>query len=420
MKQLNLIRICRFFKWIALSVLVSCASSCSNPENVEHGHQDSLKVDSVEAVKPIPRDSFLGVDIHDLDVLQGEFPNNQILGKFLLQYGLTSQQIHCLSEKSKPIFDVRKIRGGNKYHIIQTRDSVPVTKNFIYEVNPTEYIIYSFEGDSVAVRKLQKTMIYRERIVSGEIETSLWNSVVGQGVPFDLALQMSNIYAWNIDFFGLQKGDKYRVQYVEVLCDDSSFVRIDTIKTACFTHCGTEFWAIPFCQGGRTDYYDAEGNSLRKAFLKAPLSYSRISSYFTHKRFHPVLKYYRPHHGVDYAAPKGTPVSTIGDGRVTYKGWTKGGGNTVKIQHNSMYTTSYMHLSKFGKISVGSMVRQGEVIGYVGSTGVSTGPHLDFRVYQNGTPVNPLTIKSPPVEPVADSNRVEFFAIRDSLQKILK
>ena len=420
MKQLNLIRICRFLKWSALSVLVSCVSSCTNQENVEHGQQDSLKVDSVEAVKPIPRDSFLGVDVLDLDVLQGEFPNNQILGKFLLQYGLTSQQIHLLSEKSKPIFDVRKIRGGNTYHIIQTRDSVPVTKNFIYEVNPTEYIIYTIEGDSVAVRRLQKTMIYRERIVSGEIETSLWNSVVGQGVPFDLALQMSNIYAWNIDFFGLQKGDKYRVQYVEVLCDDSSFVRIDTIKTACFTHCGTEFWAIPFCQGGRTDYYDAEGNSLRKAFLKAPLSYSRISSYFTHKRFHPVLKYYRPHHGVDYAAPKGTPVSTIGDGRVTYKGWTKGGGNTVKIQHNSMYTTSYMHLSKFGKISVGSMVRQGEVIGYVGSTGVSTGPHLDFRVYQNGTPVNPLTIKSPPVEPVADSNRVAFFAIRDSLQKILK
>ena len=420
MKQLNLICICRFFKWIALSVLVSCASSCTNPENGEHGHQDSLKVDSIEAVKPIPRDSFLGVDIHDLDVQQGVFPNNQILGKFLLQYGLTSQQIHRLSEKSKPIFDVRKIRGGNKYHIIQTRDSVPVTKNFIYEVNPTEYIIYTIEGDSVAVRKLQKTMIYRERIVSGEIETSLWNSVVGQGVPFDLALKMSNIYAWNIDFFGLQKGDKYRVQYVEVLCDDSSFVRIDTIKTACFTHCGTEFWAIPFCQDGRTDYYDAEGNSLRKAFLKAPLSYSRISSYFTHKRFHPVLKYYRPHHGVDYAAPKGTPVSTIGDGRVTYKGWTKGGGNTVKIQHNSIYTTSYMHLSKFGKISVGSMVRQGEIIGYVGSTGVSTGPHLDFRVYQNGTPVNPLTIKSPPVEPVADSNRVAFFAIRDSLQKILK
>ncbi len=420
MKQLNLIRICRFLKWCALSVLVSCVSSCTNPENVEHGQQDSLKVDSVEAIKPIPRDSFLGVDVHDLDVLQGEFPNNQILGKFLLQYGLTSQQIHLLSEKSKPIFDVRKIRGGNTYHIIQTRDSVPVTKNFIYEVNPTEYIIYTIEGDSVSVRKLQKTMIYRERIVSGEIETSLWNSVVGQGIPFDLALQMSNIYAWNIDFFGLQKGDKYRVQYVEVLCDDSSFVRIDTIKTACFTHCGTEFWAIPFCQGGRTDYYDAEGNSLRKAFLKAPLSYSRISSYFTHKRFHPVLKYYRPHHGVDYAAPKGTPVSTIGDGRVTYKGWTKGGGNTVKIQHNSMYTTSYMHLSKFGKISVGSMVRQGEVIGYVGSTGVSTGPHLDFRVYQNGTPVNPLTIKSPPVEPVADSNRVAFFAIRDSLQKILK
>ena len=153
--------------------------------------------------------------------------------------------------------------------------------------------------------------------------------------------------------------------------------------------------------------------------MKAPLSYSRISSHFSHSRFHPVLKYYRPHHGVDYAAPTGTPVMTIGDGRVVFKGWTKGGGNTVKIQHNSVYTTIYMHLSKFGKISQGSVVKQGEVIGYVGSTGISTGPHLDFRVYENGTPVNPLKVKSPPVEPVDSLLMPQFMMERDSMLKKL-
>lgn len=414
MKEYN---IKHYIQFLGLFFLILGCASCNHKEGEKNNKQDSLKIDSVEVTLPAPRDSFLGLDVEDLDVLHERIPNNQILGKILLQYGLTPQQIHILAEKSQSVFDVRKIRGGNSYHIIQTRDSVPVTKHFIYEINPTEYIVYTF-GDSIAVQKVEKQMVRRERLVSGEIETSLWNSVVGQGVPFDLALQLSNIYAWNIDFFGLQKGDQYKVQYVEVLCD-SAFVRIDTIKVARFVHCGTEFLAVPFVQNGRCDYYDAEGNSLRKAFLKAPLSYSRISSHFTNKRYHPVLKYYRPHHGVDYAAPMGTPVSSIGDGRVIFKGWTNGGGNTVKIQHNSTYTTSYMHLSKFGKISVGSMVKQGEVIGYVGSTGVSTGPHLDFRVYQNGTPVNPLTIKSPPVEPIADTNKVAYFAVRDSLIKIL-
>lgn len=406
-------------KKLIFSLLIATAfCACQNTsQNQGVDEQQAVKDTVIEQVAV--RDSFLGIDVEDREVLHERIPNNQTLGGILTKYGITPQQVRDLEVKSLPIFNVRKIKGGNPYHIIQSyADSVHTTDYFIYEVNQTEYVVYGF-GDTISVQRFEKELTYRERVVSGEIETSLWNSVVGQGVPFDLALQLSNIYAWNIDFFGLQKGDRYVAQYVEVLCD-SSFVRIDTIKCAKFTHCGVDFLAIPFTQNGREDYFDYDGNSLRKAFLKAPLSYSRISSHFTHSRFHPVLKISRPHHGVDYAAPTGTPVSTIGDGRVIFKGWTNGGGNTVKVQHNGTYTTSYMHLSKYGKISQGSMVKQGEVIGYVGSTGLSTGPHLDFRVYENGAPIDPLKLKSPPVEPIDSCNRKAFYAARDSLMKILK
>lgn len=404
-KQVNIL----FFSCLLL--LFSCAEKKVNESS------QNIQKDSVVSVSVEKRDSFMGIDIEGREVQHGRIPNNQTLGGLLSDYGLTARQIHDMELKSRPIFNVRKIKAGNPYHIIQSADTIHKTDYFVYEVNMTEYVVYDLT-DTISVSRFEKDLVLKDRVVTGVIESSLWNSVVGQGVPFELALELSNIYAWNIDFFGLQKGDRYTVQYVEVLCD-SNFVRIDTVKCAKFTHCGTDFYAIPFTQKGRRDYYDYDGASLRKAFLKAPLSYSRISSHFSHSRFHPVLKYYRPHHGVDYAAPTGTPVMTIGDGRVVFKGWTKGGGNTVKIQHNSVYTTVYMHLSKFGKISQGSVVKQGEVIGYVGSTGISTGPHLDFRVYENGTPVNPLKVKSPPVEPVDSLLMPQFMMERDSMLKKL-
>ena len=392
--------------------------SCNKTTTIEvtKEGQDTIQVDSIPTeIKP--QELFMGIDVENLDIEHGVIPNGKTLSDILSTYRVNGATIHQLAECSKSTFDVRKIRSGNNYHVLLTRDSIPTLAHFIYEINQTEYLTCSFT-DSICVKKEQKELTRVKRKVSGEIESSLWNSVVAQNVPFELALELSNIYAWNIDFFSLQKGDKYDVVYTEVRCD-SNFVRIDSIECAIFNHCGTDFHAIPFTQNGRRDFFDYEGKSLRKAFLKAPLSYSRISSHFTHKRFHPVLKYYRPHHGVDYAAPTGTPVHTIGDGKVIFKGYTKGGGHTVKIQHNSTYTTCYMHLSKYGKISVGSIVKQGEVIGYVGSTGLSTGPHLDFRVYQNGSPIKPLKMKSPPVEPVNPELIDSFNCVRDSVLKIL-
>ena len=230
-----------------------------------------------------------------------------------------------------------------------------------------------------------------------------------------LAVRLSEIYAWSIDFFGLQKGDSMRVIYDELFVDSSS-LGIGRIEGAYFRHAGVDFWAIPFMQDSTWDFFDEKGQSLRKAFLKAPLRYSRISSRFSNSRYHPILKIRRPHHGVDYAAPTGTPVHAIGDGLVVFKGWNTGGGNAIKIKHNGVYTTSYMHLHGYAKgLHKGSYVKQGDVIGYVGSTGLATGPHLDFRVYKNGVAIDPLKMKAPPVEPVKEENLSRFNEVRNQV-----
>jgi murein DD-endopeptidase MepM/ murein hydrolase activator NlpD len=236
-----------------------------------------------------------------------------------------------------------------------------------------------------------------------------------------LAIELSEIFAWSIDFFGIQRGDQYKVIYQESFVDSQS-IGITKVMGAWFYHNDTDFWAIPFTQGGERSFFDEKGNSLRKAFLKAPLRYSRISSGFSHSRMHPILKIRRPHHGVDYAAPAGTPVQTVGDGVITAVGYQRnGGGNYVKIKHNSVYSTTYMHLSRFGKgIRQGVYVKQGDVIGYVGSTGLASGPHLDFRFYRNGSAVNPLRVEAPPVEPVEEENLAAYQVVSSFTIQALK
>lgn len=235
-----------------------------------------------------------------------------------------------------------------------------------------------------------------------------------------LAVVLSNIFGWTIDFFGLQKQDEFRVIYEQEYVDGKSLLNFNVLGAA-FRHGDSTYYAIPFELNGEKLYYDRAGKSLEGAFLKAPLDFFRISSRFSNSRFHPVLKRYRAHHGVDYAAPTGTPVYAIGKGRVIAKGYqANGGGNYVKIRHNSIYTTTYMHLSRFEKgIKVGVDVAQKQVIGYVGATGLATGPHLDFRVYENGKPINPLTIKSQPQKTLKDGDLNRYEVVRDSVIRML-
>ena len=280
--------------------------------------------------------------------------------------------------------------------------------------------MFDLRGDC-AVRRGENPSEWREKEVKGRVESSLWVAMQNRDTSPLLAMVLSNIYGWSIDFFDLKKDDEFRVIYEQEYVNGQSLDNF-RVRAAAFHHMDSTYYAIPFVQDGEELYYNEKGNSLEGAFLKAPLDFYRISSRFSNARFHPVLKRYRAHHGVDYAAPAGTPVYAVGNGKVIAKAYQRnGGGNYIKIRHNSVYVTTYMHLSRFAKgISVGSEVKQKQVIGYVGSTGLSTGPHLDFRVHEHGKPINPLTIKSQPKKPISPANMPQFSIVRDSVVRLLQ
>lgn len=407
--------------YVCLLLIAVFLTGCNNVQTAVDDIQcDSLaSKDSIEIIEPVHQ-TIYGICVDSLECEKFSVKRGENLSDLLSRNGLDRRCVSKCQNEIEKVFDVKKIRAGNEYCVMTEPDSGKTLRYFIYQISPVEYFVLSVNGDEIKAEKSQHQIIRKERVAEGVIETSLWNAVVGQGLQWELAMKLSDIYAWNIDFFGLQKGDMFRAKYVERWAD-TTFVGIDSVRCAMFYHNDREYYAIPFDIDGKTEYFDNEGNSLRRAFLKAPLKYSRISSKFTHSRFHPILKIYRPHHGVDYAAPKGTPVMSIGDGRVVTKGWDKkGGGNYIRVQHNSVYSTVYMHLSGFAKgVSQGGNVRQGDVIGYVGSTGTSTGPHLDFRVFKNGSPIDPLKLESPSVEPVPADSMQKFTMKRDILLKDL-
>ena len=361
-----------------------------------------------------------GIPIEEYQVNYGIVKSGQSLSFILSSYGLSGADIHQLNQNADSVFDVRKIRSGQAYAMFTSKDSIAEPRYFVYEADAKEYIVFSLTGD-LKVSKSQNPVEWRTKEAKGQVESSLWVAMQSNDTPPQLAVVLSNIFGWSIDFFGLQKHDEYRVIYEQEYVDGKGLLNFN-IRAASFRASDSLFYAIPFIQDGEELYYNANGHSLEGAFLKAPLDFYRISSRFTNSRYHPVLKRYRAHHGVDYAAPTGTPVYAIGSGKVIAKGYqARGGGNYIKIRHNSTYTTSYMHLSRFAKgLAVGKTVKQKEVIGYVGSTGLSTGPHLDFRVFENGTPINPLTIKSQPKKPISKENRAAFQLVCDSLVSQLK
>lgn len=311
--------------------------------------------------------------------------SGETLGKILNGFGVSALTIDRLDKASKDIFPLRNIRAGHKYTAFIHEDSLyaPHLDYLVYERNVAEYVVFGFHDDSVSVRTGEKQFTVRRTKKSATINSSLWGAIMEQELPYALAAEMEDIYQWTVNFFGIQKGDNFTVIYDERFIDDSVSVGIGRIWGAKFCQGGKEYYAIPFRQGGKIRYWEYDGASLRKQMLKAPLKYSRISSKFTYARKHPIYKVYRPHTGVDYAAPKGTPVHAVADGVVTFKGWGGGGGNTLKIKHAGNLMTGYLHLSGYAKgISKGSRVSQGQLIGYVGSTGASTGPHLDYRIWK--------------------------------------
>ena len=360
-----------------------------------------------------------GLPVDSFYVIESTVGAGQHLSSILSSNGVNLGSIDTVARNAIPVFDVRKIRQGNNYTIFQTPDSTKKVRYFVYENSPILYTVFEL-FDSLRVYQGEKEVIYKMKAVQGEIQSSLWNAMKASGLDPMLALNLENVYAWTIDFFSLQKGDRFRFIYDEIYVDSTS-IGINNIYAAQFDYYGKEILAFRFEKNDSTGYYNEKGENLQKQFLKAPLKFSRISSGFSGGRMHPILRIVRPHHGVDYSAPTGTPVMSIGEGTVISKGWAGGGGNTIKVRHNSVYTTVYMHLSRYADgINQGSRVRQGQVIGYVGSTGLSTGPHLDFRVYKGGSAVNPLTVESPPAKPVDQKYMPEYTILKDSLLRDLQ
>lgn len=401
-----------------LGLCVLLLSACGKPAAGEQEYID-------EEIVPIRYEYGLAIDSFRVDT--GYVSNGETLGGILNRLGATRQQINQVGTLAREEFDVRQIRAGKQFLALYATDSAKneVLQYWVYLPDARTAKVLHLT-DSLHVEHLQKPIRIVPRKAEVVIESSLWNAMAGNDLPVELALELSEIYAWTIDFFGLQQGDSIRVFYDEQYVDSVRW-GIGRIYAANFYHGKRwqEAYWFDIADYQETDtrcrgYFDAEGNSLRKAFLKAPLNYKRISSKFTYARKHPVYKVVRPHTGVDYAAPAGTPVVAIGDGVVIEKGYKGGGGNSVKIRHNSTYTTAYLHLSKYGKdIAVGKRVNQGQVIGYVGSTGASTGPHLDFRVWKGGTPIDPLKMVSPPVEPVPATLRPTFDSVVVALRREL-
>ena len=337
------------------------------------------------------------LDMREYPIRSGDNPAGIFTG-----LGFSPARADSISRAAAHVLDPTKLRAGMHYYTFTTLDSLATIQYIAFAKSLTDYAVINLSGDTISAYEYTKAISLKKKYTEGTVSSSLWNDIKANGDDPFLAIRISDVFAWQIDFFDIKEGDSFQIVYNEAYIDDTTRLNVASIESAIFTHQGKAYYAIPFKQDSVREYFDEEGNSLRKAFLKAPLDFFRITSRFTNARFHPILKRYRAHHGVDYAAPTGTPVHSIGDGTVIAKGYQGGGGgNYLKVKHNSVYTTSYMHLSRFAKgIQVGSHVRQGQEIAYVGSTGLSTGPHLDFRVYKNGEPIDPLKMEAPPSNPI--------------------
>ncbi len=385
----------------------------SIPEYEEEPITETL--DTVQILEP---SLLYGLPVDSFTVIESTIKRNQFLGEILSEYQVSDQQIHNLSIKSKNVYDVRKLEARKKYTLLCSRDSLPRAEYFIYEPNPIDFVIYKLK-DSIEVSYNQRKIDTVNTSVAGIIETSLWVTMTDAGADPMLIHSLSEVFAWQVDFYRIQKGDRFKVLYEQLYVDDEE-AGIGKITGAYFNHNEEDYYAVYFDQGSGISYFDEKGQSLQKQFLKSPLRYKRISSRYTRRRYHPVLKRYKSHLGTDYAAPTGTPIRSVGDGIVEEARYSQYNGRYVKIRHNSVYTTQYLHMSKFGSgIKAGVKVQQGQVIGYVGSTGLANGPHLCFRFWKNGQQVDALNVKLPPSEPVNEDKKEEYEVVMHSvLQKL--
>ncbi len=399
---------------VILSILA--LFSCGDNDKVSEAINDNPdKVDSVEVKEP---QMLYGFPVDSFKVVGDEVKKNQFFSDLVTSHGISYAMMNRMATEGKEHFDVRRLRAGRHYTVFEKKDSTEEAQILVYEIDRVNYVVYDLR-DSLKIYRDKKPVEIVTKTASGVINSSLYMTLENQGYNPALAITLSEVYAWSIDFYHIQKGDRFKVIYEETVVDGES-IDIKRIKAAYFEHFKKPYYAIQFSQDGHAGYYDQDNRGLRRQFLKAPVKFSRISSRFTMKRYHPVQKRNKPHLGTDYAAPKGTPIYSTANGVVTHARYSKYNGNYVKVKHNSVYTTQYLHMSKIKRgIRPGVRVNQGDVIGFVGSTGLATGPHVCYRFWKNGKQVDPYRQKLPKAEPIKKANLETYKGIKEAVMKEL-
>tara|TARA_R110000868_G_scaffold28686_4_gene107302 strand:- start:1666 stop:2937 length:1272 start_codon:yes stop_codon:yes gene_type:complete len=366
-----------------------------------------------------------GFNLNDFVVKRDTIRRGDSFGEILERNKIGYPRIFNIAEKAKDSFDIRKLQVGKPYTLLCSKDSLEIPRCFIYQPNLEEYVVVNFQ-DSIHAYTSRKPIKYIERTATGVIKTNISEALDDQGLSLRLAYKMADeIYAWTIDFTRLQKGDKFKVIYTDKYIDDSIYAGVYDVKAAYFLHNNEPFYAFEFETDSikhSKDYFSDEAKNLRRAFLKAPVQFSRISSRYNLKRR---IAFYgnriKPHKGTDFAAAIGTPILATANGTVSKASYTGGNGNFVKIRHNATYETQYLHMQK-RKVKPGQYVKQGDVIGWVGMTGNSGGPHVCYRFWKNGRQVDPLREKLPEAEPISDLLKVKYFdyikTIKEALDSI--
>ncbi len=381
--------------------------------------KDEAMNKEMAAVKAPPVVKEYGFVLNDFEVVVDTISRGDFFGSILDEQGVSPGKVHEISQKVKDTFNPARIIAGKKYIILKDKDSVQTPKFFIYENDKINYTVVDLNEATAYTAKRPVTVKKRE--ISGVITSSLSEAMQNQGLSNLLVYELSNIYQWSIDFFKLQKGDQFKMVYEEKYIDDTIFAGIENVEAAVFKHSGRPFYAFNYETDsitGKASFYDEEAKALQSFFLKAPLNYSRISSRYTKRRFHPVQKRWKAHLGTDYAAATGTPIVSTADGTVIASSYTSGNGNYVKVRHNSKYTTQYLHMTR-RNVRKGQRVKQGDVIGYVGSTGLATGPHVCYRFWVNGKQVDPYRQNLPTAKHIEEDRKDAYFAAIDELKQRL-
>ena len=382
--------------------------------------ETALNTEKVEKKAPKPVNKEFGFILDDYEVVDGVIESGDSFGYLLDQHGVDRGKIYEISETVKDTFNPARITAGRKYMILKAKDSANTPQYFIYQNDRINYTVVGI-GDSISATRKKKPVSIRKREVSGVVSSSLSEAVAEQGLSNLLVYELSDIYQWSIDFFKLQKGDQFKMIYSEKYIDDTIFAGIENVEAAVFKHGDRPFYAFNYeidSVTGQPRFYDEEAKALQSFFLKAPLNYSRISSRYTKRRFHPVQKRWKAHLGTDYAAARGTPIVSTADGTVIASSYTSGNGNYVKVRHNDKYTTQYLHMTK-RNVRRGQRVKQGDVIGFVGSTGLATGPHVCYRFWVHGRQVDPYRQKLPTAKHIEPEHKDEYLAEIEDLKTAL-